>query len=374
MPLTTMENPYTQNGSPYPTPNWGAAGVNLGTALFGNPQMAAQQAYLRAQAQNQMGDAAMRQADAQRFQAEAANTADQVAAKAKLPDLFRGAYSGGDTVPATPDVPAMAGPAVSTGIGSDEPTGALLSTPAVPGTPAYTTPRTVDANGLGALMAGMIQGGLKGEEAKAYLANLEAFAGNDPDARRALIAQGQTPGEAFATTDADAQAIAKAKTDAAYKQELDGRNATGLWDLKGHQVAAGAELGAAKIHAGAEEYGANKQYAASTQDTNTRDATERWKIGQGVGQGPAPSVKDVLTETTRQLGPAASTLSAPTINAIAAQATDLARGHGNVVSAVQQAIAAHTVTQHNPGLWGFGASDKVVDRPAAGGWSAKRVQ
>ena len=341
--MPAIDNPYIATADPYPTPDYGGAVASLGTALFGNRQAAIQQQLMRAQMANYTADAAQRQGDA----ADA-----KTAAEGALPGAFSGAYG---TTPAT--APSYGAPDAS---------GVMAITPASPG-----GQRVVDPVGLAHLLATLAQTGVA--DPKGYVGALGAFAGGDSDARRALVAQGQTPGENFALDIPRAQQIAATKEAADTARQVAVADTTGNRSLQGKKVEAGATVQSAGIHAGAERYGADVG-ASTLLANNTADNAQRDRAVDAKATGKVPQFSpSQLGNMDKEIQAQAPGLEDPALKtSVRTRAIDLARRSGNPASAVKQALGELVTT--NPHAWLFGlGGPSYTAAPAAGGWSATRT-
>jgi hypothetical protein len=206
----------------YPVdPGFAIAADNLGTALFGNPALALEQARGQAQIGAWESQAEQNRAQAGYYGAQTEGERQRNAVTAGLPELMA-RFAGSFQQP--PAAPMQGAPA------------------AVPG---------MDATSLGGILAAaaMMQEGKGIDE---ILGVLPAYLGTDEQARRALVGRGVTPGKEFALTPERADAVAQ----------------------QGYDAERAKATGVANIQAGASMYGADQDYKAKVYDTNVDSATD----------------------------------------------------------------------------------------------------
>lgn len=306
--MARYANPYavpTYGGSaasPYPTdPNWAAGAASLGTALFGNPEQAAEAKLRQAQQQNFTAEAGNYLATAGKSNAEADAIRAKTAAGANLDALTTGAYA-----PADPDNP--------------------------------TAPRHIDPVGIAHLIAGL---GVMGINDPTHIAQvLAASTGSDEGGRMAVTMGGASPTADFAVTPQRADLIAATAAGAKRAEAESVANLNGKYGVQEAGIHAGAEVKAAGISAGASKYGADRSFAAATQDSATRAASDKYKVDHGQEGKVSPSQLGAIdAEINAQFGDSKTRALPPQIQtAVRTRAVDLVHQTANPAGAVAQAI------------------------------------
>ncbi|QGN56177.1 D-Ala-D-Ala carboxypeptidase family metallohydrolase [Novosphingobium sp. Gsoil 351] len=233
-----------------------AIGSSLVRAIFGDPQAAAQQAQERAKADALAAQAEENRAHARVYGSQATVLDTANAAQQGLPELIARLQAPPQAVPSLDD------PTFLDGVGTR---------------PPVPTDDEQFRSNLGPLIASMAQmNGDKVDPTK-IVGSLASFFGGDEMARRGLIAQGNTPGAAFAITPERADEIAAQGYDAKNKTAL------GVATINNRD-----DVPVANIQAGSSRYAADSSARASNFRTVTTSGDRRYAV-DAKSVGPAPS-------------------------------------------------------------------------------------
>lgn len=208
-------------------------GQSLGRALFGDPELAAQQAERQAKLDYYGAQSEEARAHAGLYGKQGEGVGIQNAASLNLPALIASLVQG----------PQFQG----TGINPNAPVPGADPLAALPEAPAAADPMEAMRVGMPAVIAALAQMKGEGVDMGDTVGSLAAFLGNDEFARRGMVAQGQTPGKEFALTADRADAIAAQGHDADYRKSTDVASINHATDIPVANIKAGADRDVATI-------------------------------------------------------------------------------------------------------------------------------
>ena len=369
--MARVANPYyIDQSDPYPTNGqWATAGQSLGTALFGDPNMRAMQQLRQSQMQNYNAEALDHQAAAALAAENLHGAQAKDTALAGLGGDFASLYT--RPTPAAPQAPVLDSGAPAPA----DPTGAVnpMAAPAPASPPPAAAPAqaggppTVDQGALATLVGHLILAG-RPDVAK-DIAGFTAYSGSNPIERSTLISQGVNPSADFAVNGTEAANIAATAAAAAKDKDVAVANTTG-----------GYTLGAAKIHAAAEQAVGGAQAAAERYGADQRLQGEKYLADRRL-EGVDDRVQALPTRT-HVLSPSQSAnmgndisaalgvsgkpdplASQPDLdNAVKAETGQLYGQSGNYPAALSQAIADLVQINHS-GIAGTGYGPGVTYAP-----------
>lgn len=348
----------------------GDIGSSLVRAIFGDPQAA--QAQQKAQAEAELRDAQARQANehAELYRAQTTGQTGQNTASNSLPALIGRLSAPPQTVPTLDD------PGFLEGVGT---------APPVP-----TADEQFRSN-LGPTVAALAQMSGDKVDPRQVIGTLASFFGGDEMARRGLVAQGNTPGAAFALTPDRADDIAGQGYNARQSLAESVAGINNRDDVPVANIQAGASRYGADVRASASRYGADARATtagevAVAKAATAREAAERKEAARTAASRARPisvsafkKLDSVVADQLAARGlqspaledgtPGPSRLDTGVTTWIRTRAIENFRQSGNFLDAADKAIAAaveaserqkaaRTVRRAPPASQGRGAGEQ----------------
>lgn len=299
--MARYANPFYNGGAVAADPMAGI-GASLATALFGNPQLAAQQRLQQSQIRENEAQArnADSTADARNLPVKAQGgladaVVNYVTSLRQPPSVPHGTFSppagaGGDTITVQPGFEGVAGAianALPAETGGPAPSLVPAGGAVAPTLPVATAApeSTTSPEAMGAL-AQLIQLGIQsgqGEHLPALLDLVDAHAGNDETARRGMVGAGHAPGADFALTPDRADAIALARADS-------GANAMAREQVQSGDRRRGQDVAASTTRRG-------QDVGASTTRRGQDVSAATTRRGQDVGASTTIRGQDIAADT-----------------------------------------------------------------------------
>lgn len=392
--MPRLDNPYVQQtGSPYGTdPRWGQAARSLGTALFGDPQMAEAQRVAQAKLDRDKAEALNFAATGRLSDAK---TADQMADTGYKHDIV----TRGDNIYLRP--PA-AQPALASVSGAPESQAVPFTVAQPPAAPAGTVAGGVAQDQVDRYTLGQIAARLSvlGQDPTKFAGTVGAFSGNDADSRAAVIAQGGSPSADFAINAQAAQTMEALAAQQKRDQEESVHNIDGGYAVKvgaGHDAAsryganasAGAEIAVGRGHDAVAMRGQNMDSGDRKYAVDHQKPPNPYDTQPGVGAAVDSEINASIGVRYDNNGiwhskSGMAPLPAELQSKVRVRAVEIARTSGNMPGAVAQALGELVQTDHVGGHRGFdgnqhGGRDVYAPRSSApkpqgqSGWKARQT-